>query len=77
MPVDSWYSEVSQYNWASPGFSSSTGHFTQLVWISTKQMGIGIACTSDKTTCYIVANYSPPGNYDNEYQANVKKGPTC
>ena len=75
--MDSWYSEVSDYNWSSPGFASSTGHFTQIVWINTKQMGIGIACTSDQKKCYIVANYSPPGNYGGEYQANVKPKGAC
>ena len=34
MAVDAWYSEVSQYNFGRPGFSASTGHFTQLVWKS-------------------------------------------
>ena len=28
--VDSWYSEISNYNYSQPGFSSSTGHFTQV-----------------------------------------------
>lgn len=28
--VDGWYSEVKDYNYNNPGFSSSTGHFTQV-----------------------------------------------
>ena len=32
MAVDAWYNEVGKYNFAKPGFSMQTGHFTQVVW---------------------------------------------
>lgn len=32
--VDSWYNEINSYNYSQPGFSSSTGHFTQVRMIS-------------------------------------------
>ena len=42
------------------------GHFTQIVWKETTLFGMGMA-TSDKTgKTYIVAYYSPPGNWLNE-----------
>jgi len=75
VPVDNWYSEVSSYNFGSPGFSSRTGHFTQLVWINTKKLGMGIACGNNK--CFVVANYDPAGNYNNNYSANVKPIGSC
>lgn len=28
--VDMWYEEVKDYNFSRPGFSSKTGHFTQV-----------------------------------------------
>ena len=28
--VDSWYGEIRNYNYNQPGFSSATGHFTQV-----------------------------------------------
>ncbi|CAF4107732.1 unnamed protein product [Rotaria magnacalcarata] len=74
-PVNDWYAEVSAYNWTSPGFTSSTGHFTQVVWNATRQFGIGIACNRNSTSCYVTANYWPPGNYGGQFPTNVKKGP--
>ncbi|CAF1527051.1 unnamed protein product, partial [Adineta steineri] len=48
------------YNYSSPGFSSATGHFTQVIWLGSTQLGIGIALTNDNRTAYVVANYYPP-----------------
>lgn len=39
--VDAWGLEREQYNWAKPGFSEATGHFTQLVWSNTTSVGCG------------------------------------
>ncbi|CAF0854945.1 unnamed protein product [Adineta ricciae] len=69
-PVDLWYAEVKDYNWSSPGFTSGAGHFTQLVWISSTDLGVGIACANDVRACYVVANYSPAGNVFGQFPAN-------
>ncbi|CAF3821285.1 unnamed protein product [Rotaria sp. Silwood1] len=74
-PVTSWYNESVYYNFSSPGFSSSTGHFTQLVWQSTTVFGISICCISNNTQCYVVANYYPAGNYGNQFAQNVLQPP--
>ena len=52
-----------------------TGHFTQLVWKSTKTVGFGVSLgTSSGFNCvYLVANYAPPGNYLNQFSQNVIK----
>jgi hypothetical protein len=49
----------------------STGHFTQLVWKNTERVGAGIAYNSDRTKVYVVAQYSPPGNYLGQFEENV------
>ncbi|CAF0955161.1 unnamed protein product [Adineta ricciae] len=74
-PTDAWYSEIASYNYNSPGFSSSTGHFTQVVWSASIQLGIGVALTSDNKSAYVVANYYPPGNIAGQFAAEVP--PVC
>ena len=65
-----WYDEVNLYNYNNPGFSSATGHFTQVVWKSTSDLGCGIAI-SRNGKIYGVSEYTKPGNYGNQYRANV------
>ena len=66
----SWYNEVSKYNFDNPGFSSETGHFTPLVWKGSQKIGCGAACNS-KNKCYVSCNYYPPGNYQGQFKQNV------
>lgn len=40
--VKSWYDEIKNYNFSKPGFSSQTGHFTQVVWKDSIELGVGI-----------------------------------
>src|SRR5919197_5765685 len=70
--VDRWYSEVKDYNFNKPGFHMGTGHFTQLVWKSSQELGMGIAQAADGTW-YVVGNYSPPGNISGQFPTNVLK----
>uniref|UniRef100_A0A8D0ASP6 SCP domain-containing protein n=1 Tax=Sander lucioperca TaxID=283035 RepID=A0A8D0ASP6_SANLU len=58
--VDSWYSEIKDYNWSRPGFSSNTGHFTQVVWKDSKELGVGMATDGHKV--FVVGQYRPAGN---------------
>ncbi|MEV4128101.1 CAP family protein [Nocardia sp. NPDC049707] len=67
--VEDWYAEIKDYNFTEPGFSDKTGHFTQVVWKGSKQIGVGIVCTG--STAYVVANYDPPGNYESKFPQNV------
>lgn len=68
-PVDSWYSEIKQYNYKNASFSSGTGHFTQVVWNSSLELGVGVACVGNEV--YVVASYYPPGNFSGEFSKNV------
>ncbi|XP_017340225.3 Golgi-associated plant pathogenesis-related protein 1 [Ictalurus punctatus] len=70
-PVDSWYSEIKDYDFSKPGFLSNTGHFTQVVWKSTKEVGVGLA--TDGNTVFVVGQYKPAGNIANPgfFQDNV------
>lgn len=67
--VQNWYDEIGQYDFNNPGFSDGTGHFTQVVWKSTKQVGCGLAqCEGG---ALLVCNYSPAGNLEGAYPENV------
>jgi len=69
--VDMWYGEYSAYNFDHPTFSSNTGHFTQMVWKNSAQLGVGVAYSKTKHVFYIVANYNPPGNIQKAFKDNV------
>uniref|UniRef100_A0A1A8FTA8 Golgi-associated plant pathogenesis-related protein 1 n=1 Tax=Nothobranchius korthausae TaxID=1143690 RepID=A0A1A8FTA8_9TELE len=70
--ADRWYDEVKKYNFSRPGFSSGTGHFTAMVWKSSKQLGVGKAIASDGSS-FVVARYLPAGNITNQghFETNV------
>ena len=70
MMTDDWYNEVNQYNFNNHGYISGTGHFTQIVWKGSKQVGFGYAQARDGYY-YGVANYYPAGNFIGEFEDNV------
>jgi len=48
-----------------------TGHFTQIVWKNTTEMGIAMAKRDG--TCVVVACYHPRGNIVGQFTENVLK----
>ena len=72
MMTDDWYNEVDQYDFNNPGFSDGAGHFTQVIWKGSREVGFGFAQASDGYY-YGVANYYPAGNYLGEFEDNVFK----
>ena len=66
-----WYEEIKDYSFRNPGFSSGTGHFTQVIWIDSVEMGVAKA-TNAKGTQFVVARYNPPGNVLGSFPENVK-----
>lgn len=67
--VEMWYAEKAEYDFANGGFSGNTGHFTQVVWRGTTQVGCGMAQCDGQDLW--VCNYDPSGNYEGQYQDNV------
>jgi pathogenesis-related protein 1 len=67
--VNSWSSEVEEYDYASNGCSGTCGHYTQVVWAASLRLGCGMADCSENsplgsdTWQLWVCNYDPPGNY--------------
>ncbi|XP_029197814.2 titin-like isoform X4 [Acropora millepora] len=69
--IDMWYDEVQDYDFESPGFTSDTGHFTQLVWAGSEEFGMGMTVTRDGKTI-VVGRYFPPGNVVGQFKENVR-----
>lgn len=69
-PVDSWYSEVKDYNFSKSGWQTNTGHFTQVVWKGSKELGIGRAKSADGKV-FVVGRYRPAGNNMRAFKENV------
>jgi pathogenesis-related protein 1 len=69
--VRGWYDEIRSYDFATGASKDGgvIGHFTQVVWKGTSEVGCGIAQCSGNDL--LVCNYNPAGNWDGEYIANV------
>ena len=67
--VAMWYDEVKGYSFKQPGFSMQTGHFTQVVWRSTSQVGCAMA--QCKGNDIWVCEYDGPGNWEGQYREQV------
>ena len=71
-PVNRWYAEISDYNFETgqPDSGKTTGHFTQVVWKASRELGIGYYCKERQ--CCVVGNYYPGGNFNNNYLSQVQ-----
>lgn len=67
-----WYNEINDpgYDFSNPGFSSGIGHFTQVVWVKSTELGMGHAATPDGSV-FTVARYAPAGNFMGQFAENV------
>ncbi|XP_056639135.1 venom allergen 5.02-like [Diorhabda sublineata] len=63
--VKDWYDEVAYFNPAGVNYfaPSSAGHYTQMVWANTKEIGCGMTYYRKGWNHYLlVCNYGPGGN---------------
>lgn len=81
-PVDAWYDEIKYYDFSNPGFSEKTGHYTQLVWQSSSQMGCAKVDCNNSWKQYTICEYSDtrgnivgtdPKSHKNFFAENVIK----
>lgn len=63
MVVKAWADEVSDYNYTANACvgSKMCGHYTQIVWADTSQVGCAMAKAGSREVW--VCEYNPPGNY--------------
>jgi len=67
--VDMWYAEMKRYSFRDGGFSMKTGHFTQVVWRGTTEVGCGRSQCNGMDVW--ICQYDPPGNVQGQYRENV------
>lgn len=68
--TDQWYSEVKMYTFGGEPSTLQSGHFTQVVWKGSKEIGVGKAQSRDGKTI-VVASYRPAGNMVGSFRDNV------
>ncbi len=70
--VQMWYGEEADYNYKNPGFSHNTGHFTQIVWKATTEIGCASVVGCGDVLPYVwVCHYNQSGNYIGKFVENV------
>ncbi|KAK0616683.1 CAP domain-containing protein [Immersiella caudata] len=76
--VELWGEERERYNFGRPGFAKETGHFTQLVWKGTREVGCGREWCGEGGRWFLVCVYWPRGNvmgrFGEEVQGRVDSG---
>jgi len=70
--VDQWYNEEPDYDYSGTGNVMKAGHFTQVVWKGSQQLGIGKALDK-KGKMIVVCNYRPAGNMMGRFVDNVAR----
>jgi uncharacterized protein YkwD len=70
--VGSWASEKANYNYASNTCNGVCGHYTQVVWADSLNLGCGVANCNQNSPLgggswqMWVCNYDPPGNFNGQ-----------
>lgn len=69
--VQSWYEEIADFQYSPKGVvcplrgkKGAIGHFTQVMWDSTKSVGCGYALCNGNKILVISCNYGPGGNFN-------------
>jgi hypothetical protein len=68
--TEAWYNENNKYDYYNRQiYQSGTGHFTQVVWKDSQE--VGFAQAQGASMNFAVAMYYPAGNFLGEYDKNV------
>lgn len=69
-PVEHWYGEGESHVFHKEPTTLKTGHFTQVIWKDSRELGVGQA-RSKTGQLVVVCNYDPPGNFIGSFSENV------
>jgi pathogenesis-related protein 1 len=59
--VETWAAEASEYDYEKNRCRGQCGHYTQVVWSGTREIGCAVARNASREVW--VCDYNPPGNY--------------
>ena len=59
--VETWAAEVKDYDYEKNHCTGQCGHYTQVVWSGTRELGCAVARNASREVW--VCDYNPPGNY--------------
>lgn len=68
--TDQWYAEIKDFDFNDKKFNPKTGHFTQLVWKDSIELGAAIAVSTNGFH-FCVARYRVAGNLMGAYEENI------
>ncbi|MFI6218638.1 CAP family protein [Nocardia brasiliensis] len=73
--VQSWYDEIRLHNFDNNNFDYDTGHFTQVVWKNSVELGCARASGKGSRwfESYVVCSYLPAGNFQGQFVENVPR----
>lgn len=78
--IQRWYDESSNFIYGKGPTppDAVVGHYTQLVWNSSHQLGCGVAeCPNNSWKYFYVCHYCPPGNFQNRLYTPYTVGEPC
>ncbi|NWU67694.1 CRVP protein, partial [Pterocles burchelli] len=78
--IQTWYNEEKNFEYGTgaktPG--AVIGHYTQLIWYNSHQVGCAVAyCPRNQFNYFYVCQYCPPGNNAMQVAAPYRTGPKC
>ncbi|KAI9158977.1 Protein PRY2 [Paramyrothecium foliicola] len=70
--IEAWGNERDKYDFGDAEFDEETGHFTQLVWKNTTDVGCGRRLCGERGW-YLACEYWPRGNVAEQFEAEVEE----
>ena len=53
LATEKWYNEIAKFDFADKKFDSSTGHFTQVIWKESIEIGAAVATAENGMHFYV------------------------
>ncbi|KGL79382.1 Cysteine-rich secretory protein 2, partial [Tinamus guttatus] len=78
--IQAWYDEKKDFKYGigKTSLDAVVGHYTQLIWYNSYQIGCAVAyCPNSRYNYFYVCHYSPAGNNPLQITTPYKKGPRC